>query len=445
MNAMIEFLNAWGARFGGFALPMLLQSAVLIALLAALDLALRKKVRATMRYAVWVLALVKLALPPSLASPTAAAYWLPAPTESFVKPAYFAGSLVPAALTGQAIFFLVWLAVALGMGIWVIWRWRMVVGVIRQSAEAPEAVRALLESCRRQLGIKRAIPVQWAEIGSPAICGILRPIILIPPALAENLGESEMRAVLLHELAHYKRGDLWVNHAQIFLQIVYWYNPLFWLANAGIRRAREQAVDETVLVAMGGEAQTYPATLLHVAKLGLGRSMATIGLMGILESGRGLTQRIWHIMNRPLPRTARMGARGLAMVLLLALVVLPMACRRKAGPTLRLSASKTEPSNASVHYVIAGDSLNIFISKQGTMTLQNEPVTFQNLQKRLKELSRERRHESLGIQLEKDTDWEQGNKVSEIAMAANAAEMTYVFVAPSNRATNIAIVAPASR
>ena len=46
---------------------MFLQSAILIALLFALDLALRKRVRATIRYAVWILALVKLALPPSLA------------------------------------------------------------------------------------------------------------------------------------------------------------------------------------------------------------------------------------------------------------------------------------------------------------------------------------------------------------------------------------------
>ena len=189
----------------------------------------------------------------------------------------------------------------------------------------------MLESCRRQLGIKRVIPVRCAAIGSPAICGVLRPIILIPPALAENLSMSEMRSVLLHELAHYKRGDLWVNHAQIFLQIVYWYNPLLWLANASIRRAREQAVDEMVLVEMGEEAQAYPATLLHVAKLGLGRPLAAMGLMGILEPGRGLTQRILHIMNRPLPRTARIGARGLAAVLLLALVALPMACRPKTA------------------------------------------------------------------------------------------------------------------
>jgi len=362
MNALVESINDCGARFAGFALPMLLQSAVLIAVLFALDLALRKRVRATVRYAVWMLTLVKLALPPSLASPTGAAYWLPlktaaatAPAEIFVNTIHSAGgaiqTLAPPTLTGQAVLFLAWLAVALGIGIWMAWRLRMVVGVVRQSVEAPESVRTVLESCRRQLGIAWIIPVRCAAIGSPAICGILRPIILIPPTLVEKLSEAEMRPVLLHELAHYKRGDLWVNHAQIFLQIVYWYNPLLWLANARIRRAREQAVDEMVLVEMGGEAQAYPATLLHVAKLSLGRPMAALGLMGILEPGRGLTQRILHIMNRPLPRTARIGARGLAAVLLLALIALPMACRRPAE-----AAPQTTVSDPAQRKAIAIES-----------------------------------------------------------------------------------------
>jgi len=385
MNAIIESLNGWGARFAGFALPMLLQSTALIILLFALDLVLRKKVRATIRYAVWMLALLKLALPPSLASPTGAAYWLsaaavakystPVPASATAAANIFVNTISPTAgkmatpapltLSGPGAFFVVWLMVALGIGILTVWRLRTVIGVIRQSTAAPEAVRALLESCRRQLGVRRAIPVRCAAIGSPAICGILQPVILLPPALAEKLGKAEMRPVLLHELAHYKRGDLWVNHAQIFLQIVYWYNPLLWLANAAIRRAREQAVDEMVLVEMGGEAQAYPATLLHVAKLGLGRPLAAIGLMGILEPGRGLTQRILHIMNRPLPRTARIGARGLAAVLLLALVALPMACRRKVesapqpppSASAQAKAAPDSPGNGEILPMVAFDAV----------------------------------------------------------------------------------------
>src|SRR6185503_10678471 len=48
-----------------------------IAVLYVLDFVLRRKVRAVVRYPLWILVLVKLVLPPSLAAPTGLAYWLP--------------------------------------------------------------------------------------------------------------------------------------------------------------------------------------------------------------------------------------------------------------------------------------------------------------------------------------------------------------------------------
>ena len=47
---IIDTLNHCGARFAGFALPMLLQSSLVIVALFVIDLALRKKVRAVVRY-----------------------------------------------------------------------------------------------------------------------------------------------------------------------------------------------------------------------------------------------------------------------------------------------------------------------------------------------------------------------------------------------------------
>ena len=76
MNSLTETLNGWGGRFLEFAWPMLWQSSLLIALMIALDRVLRKKVRAAIRYSLWLVVLVKLILPPSLALPTSLAWWL---------------------------------------------------------------------------------------------------------------------------------------------------------------------------------------------------------------------------------------------------------------------------------------------------------------------------------------------------------------------------------
>ena len=75
MNAMVQTLNTAGRAFVEFAVPMLLQSSLLILILLAVDAVLRKRVRAVFRYWIWMLVLVKLVLPPSLWSPVSVGTW----------------------------------------------------------------------------------------------------------------------------------------------------------------------------------------------------------------------------------------------------------------------------------------------------------------------------------------------------------------------------------
>src|SRR6476619_2241714 len=77
MNSMIESLNLWGRQALDLAWPMFWQSSLLIVVVLALDLVLRHKVRAAVRYALWLVVLLKLVLPTSLALPTGVAWWLP--------------------------------------------------------------------------------------------------------------------------------------------------------------------------------------------------------------------------------------------------------------------------------------------------------------------------------------------------------------------------------
>src|SRR5262249_23154411 len=151
--------------------------------------------------------------------------------------------------------------------------------------EAPERLLELSEATGRQMGLRRRVALKIsAETGTPAVCGLHRPVILLPISVAQQLPTAQLRAVLLHEFAHLKRGDLWVNYAQTLLQIFYWWHPLLWLANARLRRVREQAVDEAVQVALGREAEVYPAALLAVARLAVAGPALSLAMMGIIEA-----------------------------------------------------------------------------------------------------------------------------------------------------------------
>jgi hypothetical protein len=76
MNTIVQTLNTAGRTFVGAAVPMLIQSSLLILILLAVDAVLRKRVRAVFRYWIWILVLVKLVLPPSLWSPVSVGTWV---------------------------------------------------------------------------------------------------------------------------------------------------------------------------------------------------------------------------------------------------------------------------------------------------------------------------------------------------------------------------------
>ena len=359
MNLILEHINSIGNGFVDFALPMLLQSSVLIAILLALDFILRKKVRAVFRYCVLMLIFVKLVLPVSLSSPISLAYLFGdelagvksaniitalnpviEPTLQSVKPALpppsaadaelvtVESAAVPASaeLSWQGLVFVIWLVVVMAMLLLLIQRAVFVCGLVSQAKPANGLMTDALDFCRNKLGIKSEVGLRVsANATSPAVCGLFQPVILIPQNLGSTLGADGLRTVLLHELVHVKRGDLWVNLIQTLLQIFYFYNPLLWLANSIIRRIREQAVDEAVQVAMGEKAEQYPETLVNVAKLAFKRPALSLRLIGVVESRSALKGRVKRMLNRPIPKSAKLGILGFLTVLIFGAVLLPMA------------------------------------------------------------------------------------------------------------------------
>jgi parallel beta-helix repeat protein len=380
MNTIVEHINSAGISFVEFAVPMLVQSGILIVILLLADLLLRKKVKAVFRYWIWMLVLVKLVLPTSLSSPLSLGYLfgekltyqdltettssleladpVPAdnpsgispiyiqpnvytprtiPTKSTVEPA-IAEPVSPLAavtpLSWQGVVFLVWLAVVIAMGLLLLQRALFVRGLVAQAKKAGRLMNDELAHCCASMRIKCRVGLKVSPNAmTPSVCGLIRPVILVPWNLASTLGASRLRTVLMHELAHIRRADLWVNLAQTILQIMYFYNPLLWIANCVIRRIREQAVDEAVLVAMGEKAQKYPQTLVDVAKMAFKRPTLSLRLIGVVESKSALAGRIKHILGRPMPKSARLGLISILAIIVAGAVLLPMArAQRQTEP-----------------------------------------------------------------------------------------------------------------
>jgi len=414
MTTFIETLNHWGDHFLNFAWPMLCQSSLLITIIFVLEFGLRRKIRAAIRYALWLTVLVKLLLPTSLALPTSPAWWIhpsvpppakalpvKAPPSSFTvtygeqtMPDFPLLSMPvvppkPPVLKPATWAMILSSVVSASLFVWLLVRWRGIVRTIQNASDTEELtdclnrIHAVGQASRLSLTLKDrlgalcfrprrsspkgagnfvdgdrrdACPTQagaravrlataWNRLNdsarlthlrpgirlkltedsmSPAVCGLFRPVILLPQSLVEKLSGGQLRAVLLHEAIHLRRGDVWVNCAQALLQIVYWWNPLLWLANARIRRVREEAVDDAVMLALRDDAEIYAPTLLEVAKLAFNRPLASLGLVGILESRSALRQRIERLVNFDAPRKAGLTIVSILGILTFSAVALPM-------------------------------------------------------------------------------------------------------------------------
>lgn len=360
MNLLNLLLDAAAEAWWSHATAMLWQAALVVVVVAVADRALARRVRAVTRHALWLLVLAKLILPPSLSLPTSPAYWwtprtaesagfsvhYPSPSEPSGAAIQGApgttGTLAMAADEGGSAvvraLFVLWLAGAAGGGTWIAVRTlhlhRTLRRLARNGASSPAAAQDL-PGIARALGLRR-IPrlVETDALPAPSVAGLWRPTLILPTATVSPLSPAQWRSVLWHELAHVRRGDLWVNALQVALQVLYWWHPAVWYAMAQLRRVREEATDETVVARSREDAGDYAQTLVTVARTLVQRRTLALGFLGILESRRALQARVERILDCDPAALgdARLGRAGWRTCVALAVVLLPLASRPWVNP-----------------------------------------------------------------------------------------------------------------
>ena len=130
--------------------------------------------------------------------------------------------------------------------------------------ELPAPLRDVLDPLVERYG-KRGVRLGISdEVYSPCTLGYRRPVVLLPASLVGALGEEDWRRVVLHELAHVRRGDDLARLAQRLLERGLFYLPAVTWAARRLDLAREIACDAFV-VAVGGSSRSYAASLTRLA------------------------------------------------------------------------------------------------------------------------------------------------------------------------------------
>ena len=139
-----------------------------------------------------------------------------------------------------------------------------------------------------------------AELRTPAVAGVLRPVVLLP-ATASEWAAADLDTVLAHEIGHVRRRDGVFNLCGDLARAIYWCNPLVHLAVRCLRAESERACDDRVL-AGGSAPERYAHLLLAIARTAQREGNVPSAALAMARP-RELESRLLAVLDDRLPRT----------------------------------------------------------------------------------------------------------------------------------------------
>ncbi len=341
-------------RLGGVEM---LYATVVFAVVALLARGLR---RASPRllYGLWGLVLLRLVLPPDLATPWSLAslgarIWLP--VWSIANGAPEAMAPMPGAeahppwhmpvtghdATGTATTLLAgaWAVAAICFAALLLHRRRRYVRLAADAKTVRSPVaNCLLERWRANLGIRRTVRlVTGSAPTEPFTVGTFRPRVYVPTSLLRR--PRLLEAALAHELAHVRRRDDLRLLLHSLVRVLYPLFPPVHIAVARMNAERERMCDQLVVSSGRLSRRRYGEALLSLLRANLAPATAVPGLS---NSRRSLKMRFQSLLSDRQPQPAWAGR---LVYLALLLVLLPMA------PAATVGAS----GGAATAEVVAGE------------------------------------------------------------------------------------------
>lgn len=117
----------------------------------------------------------------------------------------------------------------------------------------PADWEARLKTLAEMIGVRQGVRLlQSALVKVPVTVGMLKPVILVPVGLLVHLPGDQVESILLHELAHIRRRDYFINLLQRLIEAVYFFNPAILWISALIRQEREACCDDIVMANTAG-------------------------------------------------------------------------------------------------------------------------------------------------------------------------------------------------
>lgn len=192
---------------------------------------------------------------------------------------------------------MIWLAVAAAMLIRKITIYQSFIQYINCGSTPVSDIKILdqLSAMTDLEGVKRPVELLINPlVSSPLLIGFFHPCIVLPGV---DNSEKEFRYIILHELTHYRRGDMFYKWLIQITVCLHWFNPFVYLMCKEIAKACEFSCDEAVLIKTGYQnAREYGKILLD-AMVSVGKYKESLGALTLNENKQLLKERLEAIMN----------------------------------------------------------------------------------------------------------------------------------------------------
>ena len=224
------------------------------------------------------------------------------------------------------IFSVVWLALALLLLLRKLYLYGQAASAIRsQSKEAAEGpLPTVLQKVKAAMGIKRSITVCTNSfIKAPLLTGLVRPTMVLPAQVYSN---TELEYIFMHELTHYRRGDLFYKWLVEITLCLHWFNPMVYWIRKQVSRHCELSCDEAVISRFDSHRRkSYGNVLLDAAGSDIESKRNRLAL-SLNEDGKLLAERLRAISHyKQASKSVRFLTLTLTVVLLCAAIAAGMA------------------------------------------------------------------------------------------------------------------------
>jgi uncharacterized protein (TIGR03435 family) len=195
----------------------------------------------------------------------------------------------------------------------------------------------------------------------PGIFGVIRPVLMLPEGIFDQLTPAQMEAVVEHELCHIRHRDNLVAAIHMFVETVFWFHPLVWWMGKRMVAERELGCDEEV-VSRGGEVRVYAEAILNVCKLYVESPLECVS--GV--TGSDLKKRIEGIMTGRVAVRLSWAKKAALAGAGMAAVAVPFLVGAMRGQSAAANGPKFEVASIRAGCGAGG---NVAVSDPGRMTL----------------------------------------------------------------------------